>query len=276
LIGQRVFIVGCPRSGTTLLQGLLAGHSEILSLPETHFFSLAYPRNRLKRLLTWPALNVRRVLPALVEEIGHPELADAAAVGLWERRFERPFVRSLDALAERAGKSVWVEKTPRHLHFTRVIERRVPRARFIHLLRNGVDVVASLRRASTKHADAWGGARSLRECVRRWNRDVAISLACRRRPEHLLVRYERLVADPEQELRRLCSFLGITFEESMLAHERAYDRIVRPSEAWKANNASPVGSRPRTPAAVLENDELHWVRARLRSLPSLTGTGAES
>ena len=48
---SRAFIVSCPRSGTTLLQSLLAAHSDIHSFPESNFFALATPRNLWRRFL---------------------------------------------------------------------------------------------------------------------------------------------------------------------------------------------------------------------------------
>ncbi|MEZ4485092.1 MAG: sulfotransferase [Syntrophotaleaceae bacterium] len=58
--------------------------------------------------------------------------------------FHRPFLAVLDALAIEKGKSIWVEKTPLHLHFIEEIEARIHDAKFIHIVRNGLDAISSL------------------------------------------------------------------------------------------------------------------------------------
>src|SRR5262245_28494326 len=116
MIAARVFVVGCPRSGTTLLQGMLASHPSIQSFPETHYFAKAYPRNALQRFLTVPTWSVRGYLPELLMELGREDLLPLAQLSPWDTAFQRPFLRILDAITLEAGRSLWVEKTPRHLH----------------------------------------------------------------------------------------------------------------------------------------------------------------
>lgn len=243
MIKLRLFVVGCPRSGTTLLQGILSAHPSVASFPESHFFAKAYPKSRLKRILWWPALNVRNVMTAFVKEIGRPDLAGLAAIGLFDCHYEKSLISVYDALTEEEDKAIWVEKTPMHLHYLAKIARRVEHARFIHIVRDGKDVVRSLYDASTRHPDAWSGERSVEDCVQRWNHDVLISAACQHSLNHIVVRYEDLIRDPRAECVRICAFLGIEFDERMIRSDLAYKRIVREDEKWKANNALPPSAR---------------------------------
>lgn len=240
----RLFVVGCPRSGTTLLQGILSAHPSVASFPESHFFAKAYPKSRLKRIIGWPALNVRNVMKSFVMEIGRPDLVQLAKVGLFECHYEKSLIAICDALSEEEGKSIWVEKTPMHLHHIAEISRRVERARFIHIIRNGKDVVRSLYSAANLHPVAWRGERSVESCVQRWNHDVLISAAYQRSADHIIVRYEDLIGEPRAECMRICAFLGVEFDERMIQPELAYKRIVRESEKWKKNNALPPSARP--------------------------------
>lgn len=239
-VASRIFVVGCPRSGTTLLQGMLAQHSRIASFPETHFFAIAYPRNRFKRALTWPASHLGTVLDELLEQLGRPDLKGQYRVGRFQRHYERPFIALLDRLAEEGGKDLWVEKTPRHLHFIRQITRRVPDVRFIHIVRSGPDVVASLYEAVNEFPESWGGTRTLDRCIERWNRDIQITARWSEEPHHLVVRYEDVVRSTAETARRICDFLGIEVDDAMTSPHDAFDRIVRPDEAWKARNDRPV------------------------------------
>ena len=244
MIEQRIFIVGAPRSGTTLLQGMLAAHPRIESFPETHFFSMAYPRNRLKRLLTWPALNVQGVLERFLREIGRPDLIPEVKIGLFDRHYERSFIRVLDRLTLEAGKDIWVEKTPRHLHFIPEIQKRVPGAKFIHIVRDGKDVVASLYEVTHKKPMEWAKGRvqgfqgfTVEECVRRWNQDVLITSQYVMKPEHHIVRYEELVESPESSLMKICQFLHLNYVPQMVYSKQTYEQIVTPDESWKENVA---------------------------------------
>jgi len=141
----RYFLVGCERSGTTLLQAILARHSRVFSFPESHFFCRAIPRRVLWRavgLARWR--RARFALRQLLNVLGRHDLE-----GHVPRRsvllvnYVRAFCHILDRAALDRGKDMWVEKTPHHLYHVRAIQRLVPEARFIHILRDGRDVAAS-------------------------------------------------------------------------------------------------------------------------------------
>lgn len=247
---QPAFVVGCPRSGTTLIQGMLAAHSAVYSPPETHFFSIAYRRNALMRAVTWPALNARIALERFLNELGRPDLARRYRVGLFDVRFARAFVGAMDELTREADKSVWVEKTPRHLHFIGPITQQIPEARFVHVVREGLAVARSLFRAADEYPGLWGGRRTPDDCVRRWNHDVQITRRFKDQTGHLVVRYEEAVNAPEQTARRMCEFLGVSYDAAMLQAETSFDRVVQDREAWKRNN--------QTPIATIASAELPW------------------
>jgi hypothetical protein len=242
-IKTRVFIVGCPRSGTTLLQSMLASHSEIHSFPETHFFSYAYPRNVFKRAFTWPALNVRNQLVTFLNEINRADLAKDASVSIFSKNFAAQFIAILDNLSLEAGKSCWVEKTPRHLHCIPMIASQIPSAKFVHIVRNGKDVVASLFEATQGQPEQWAKGRvkgfggfSIDECINRWNKDITISEDYSNFPDHCVVSYDQLVLNAEHELKSICGFLELPFEASMIQNTKEASNLLLDNETWKANN----------------------------------------
>ncbi|MCA9952951.1 MAG: sulfotransferase [Anaerolineales bacterium] len=246
-IKQRIFIVGCPRSGTTLLQGMLNAHPQIQSFPETHFFSRAYPRHRIKRLVTWPALNVQTVLEGFLSEIKRPDLIPEAKTSLFTRHYAEKFCLLLDKLTVEANKNIWVEKTPRHLHFIKQISNQIPNSKFIHIVRNGPDVVASLYQATNENPRAWTKGRtpgfkgfSVDECINRWNHDVQITARYQHMPNHLIVKYNLLVNQPELSIQPIADFLHINYVPAMLSAEKAFHEIVGANEPWKSNNKRSV------------------------------------
>ncbi len=224
-IHRRLFIVGCARSGTTLLQAMFAQHSRVFSLPETHFFWRA-ERSGVGRPLGLASRHARRVLLRMADELERPDLA--LLMPRWSpfvRSHARAFCAMLDRVTIDAGKDVWLEKTPLHLMRLDTIARHVDGARFLHVVRDGRDVVASLYEAARRDPNVWGPP-SAERCIRRWNRDVRITLAHAHRDRHHLVIYERLIADARTELTALCRVLGLEFEVAVLEHREGADRVL--------------------------------------------------
>jgi glycosyltransferase involved in cell wall biosynthesis len=242
----RVFLVGCPRSGTTLLQSLLAAHPRLASFPESHFFPYLVPDDPWQRAAEQASEEARPRWNSFMEEIGRPDLAlrlPASAHTI--REYVEAFVSVLDALTLEQRKDWWLEKTPDHIRFLDVIEEYIRGARFVHLIRNGADVVASLYEVTRQHPKTWGGAWSADRCIDKWNEDVGRSLACAQKPNHILVRYEELVDRPQSILKAICGFIGIDFHGGMLEeHAQAAHSVILTKEVWKLRAAMPVSRTP--------------------------------
>jgi hypothetical protein len=257
-IAGRIFVVGVPRSGTTLVQSLLAAHDEVTSFTESHLFARHFtllPGSSRAVLTRDPGPRLRRFLA----ENG---VAAPAAAAWFDHSATRPLLpfrtaaagrrllRVLDEMAAGRSAPVWVEKTPRHLRYLPFLGRLAatgPRTCFVHVIRDGLDVVASLRAASR----SWERAYDLEECARRWNDDVAFSLGRVGSPNDRFVLYEELTDDPEPVLRRLVAALGLAWQPQMLERDSvASGRLVTAAEAdWKGGVGRPiersVGARAR-------------------------------
>jgi hypothetical protein len=222
---------------------------DICLASETHFFAWSR-RIGLRRLLERArgggdagAAALGRISAELRGEEGWPWVrrnvpderlqAELRASGLTERAM---FSRLIELYAEgRCGEGARVagEKTPEHLSEVPLLDTWFPDARFVHTFRDPRAIYASqLRRV---REGRWGPkARLARipsavvdpllapvEAVRTtvaWRRAARLHRRYRRRlgGRYLLVRYEDLVAEPERELRRVCEFLGVAFEPSMI------------------------------------------------------------
>jgi hypothetical protein len=260
---NRIFLVGCPRSGTTLLQCFLGAHPEIATFPETHFFThlVAQWRSRLagmpRRDLagraggTMSDLRIRlgisrgggrERLASFLKEIGRPELVARYPSGLSLKKHAQACLSILDTLAGEQKATAWLDKTPDHLGYIDVIERYAGDCKFIHLIRNGTDVVASLHDANQRFPDDWQARfDTLDKCIARWNHSVELTARHLGKPNHLLVRYENLVEDPEAVLREICAFLDINFDKGMLQdHREVAKRVVLSKEEWKAGASTAV------------------------------------
>ena len=206
---KRIFLVGAPRSGTTILQSLLAAHPEIISFPESKFFHYLlyeeFAANLPNRLASFFSNEIHR--PELLNDFDDNQtVANKAS---W-------FIRILDGLAVEENKSIWLEKTPEHIYFIEDIQSLVPDAKFIHILRNGMDTIASMYEATRNFTDLWGGVWDLEHCIDRWKDAVLSSHKYINNSRHILVKYEELIDNKSVVLTDICNFLEIEYDCAML------------------------------------------------------------
>lgn len=237
------FIVGTGRSGTTLLQAMLASHPRLALPEETHFFSKFDPAlgfadplpsgqtdAYLRRCLSVPHLRDSGITePMLRERLGRGP-NDARSIFLWIMRTLTP-----DAGDKRLG-----EKTPIHeRHVARILEL-FPRAKFIHIFRDPRDTVASLMRMPW----AGGAGQSVRRIARRCAHTYETMARWRTTLGDGVVHevpYETLVDDPERTLRGVCGFLGEPYDPAMLEyHARESGGYQQREEAWKGRTRRPI------------------------------------
>ncbi|MEG5173272.1 sulfotransferase [Microcoleus sp. B3-D7] len=216
---KRIFLVGAPRSGTTILQSLLAAHPKITSFPETKFFHHLWT-DRLSRKLP------NRLREFFHKEIRRPDLYNEAEVYRRQSTTDRInwFIGVLDKLAIEEGNQVWLEKTPEHIYFIEGILDYLPEAKFIHIVRHPLDVVASMREATKAPGSdvLWGGEWTVEFCVSRWNSSALITHQfCPKPHQHLIVRYENLLKDKIWLLSQCCCFIDIDYDREMLRNYQA-------------------------------------------------------
>ena len=266
-VSTRIFLVGCPRSGTTLLQCLLTANSQLASFPETHFYERIVSGKKLPKALGLARRRARHFWGLFVREINHPEMeALLPRHAIFLSQYSAAYVRILDGLSLEQGRSMWLEKTPGHLRRIPEIQRLVPNAKFVHILRNGEDAIASMFHVASKYGESWAPwYGTLDQCIDRWTRDIQISQKHAGQPGHVLIRYEELLADPEKVLNHLCQFIGIPFESSMLTeYARRADDLIYEGEAWKSSVREPIWrEQPRRFREYLDEGQRQHVRARV-------------
>lgn len=241
---RRTFVVGCPRSGTTIVQSMLARHPAVYTLPETAFFerlhgNLAYrwgdvgaePRRlRWRQKLGLTQRHMRDLLAVLHVQLSGRSHREAPS--WFQDVLARQFMDLLDRTAAEAGRDMWLEKTPNHLLYITEIASVAPDARFVHVVRRGEDVLASLMDVHLRFENdaAFGGGAV--HWARRWNRAVAIHRQFAGHPDHHVVFLEDMVRQPDLEWARLCAFLDISASVSLDdANQQAVANL--DEEPWK-------------------------------------------
>jgi len=216
------FIVGCGRSGTTLLRAILDAHPDV-AVPFESYFPVWFARRRRR----YEQARGFATDVFVDDLLGHESFArwgldeatvraglDAAAPATYPDA-----VRACYALYARAhDKPRYADKTPAFVEHIPVVASLFPEAVFVHIVRDGRNVVLS------RTAAAWGSDRIAAEALL-WQTQVSAGRThgARLGPDRYLeVRYEDLVDDAEPVVRRICAFARIDFDSAMLGyHERA-------------------------------------------------------
>ena len=202
------FILGCPRSGTTLLQILIDSHPDIAIPPESFIFDRFGPILDTYGDLSDPQRLRELAVDALADERIRDWSLAATPAELLARVREPGAAGLFDALfmlyAEQHGKKRWGDKTPQHALRIPELLSVFPQARIVHLVRDGRDVAESTARIAI-------GPCSILAIARRWNRYMtAVEAAAAGLPrlQFLEVRFEDLVRDPAGLRGRIMAFIG--------------------------------------------------------------------
>jgi hypothetical protein len=250
-----IFVVGCQRSGTTLLRLILDSHPAISCGPETLF--LVEFAERLTGERHWQHLA----------HFGFPK-------EYWQRRVAELFDAVQQDYAQRRGKTRWADKTPRYAVHLDQIDALFPTCQVVHVIRDGRDVVAS-------HRDRWGYLSALK-AIRKWPWYVRAARAAGARlaaqDRYYEVRYEELVADPEATLRKLLGFLGEPWDDAVLKHDRRPHDVQGRYAAFSTSRRAAAGEqaaiyRSRVGAGRRELDPLLRLLVRLVDGPTLRKLG---
>lgn len=239
------FVVGNPRSGTTLLRFILSRHPRLHVPAETGF--LPFLPHHGQRPLSLQQVRV------LLDRIGrlNYEWRDLVrdAKSFYETLREPTLCHALDALYRRkvaqegARAARWGDKTPTYVRYIPELNQIFPRAQFIHVIRDARDVTLSAMKK-------WGRDRWYMDSyylLKNWSRNVTSGRQAGEglpSGRYLEVRYEALVSDPPAAVSRLCDFLDEDMHPAMLQHTRLAREKIGPGghvEVRRPITASSVG-----------------------------------
>lgn len=228
-----IFVVGAPRSGTTLLQRMLRSHPRISSpTGESHFIIPLHRRaaefgdlgskDNVLRVLN----EMRRLQTDFIDTDFHGMRFDAPALA---DEFHAKGIRTVQGLigavfqknAEGEGKVRWLDKTPYYvLHLPKILEL-YPDAQFVHIIRDGRDSVLSMLERSRDLCvyNTYHGAKL-------WQQFVEVGQIEGKKLGNKIyfeLHYEDILAEPDRMMRSVCEFLDEEFSDSVIHFQKSTD-----------------------------------------------------
>lgn len=241
-----IFVVGVPRSGTTLLASLLGAHPSIHAGPETHFFEDfdLRPPPPPSRDSHWPVQGARWLM-----EIQHVGGSVPSNAGLTEEDLVgylasvppsyRAMLESLTVLQmRRAGKTRWLEKTPNHIVHLPSLRRIFPEAIIIRVMRDPRDTIGSLMNVP------WGPKTLPAAISLFWDNYAPGEAFARIDKRMITVRWEDLLIDPATTLAYVGQNVGDTLDPNADLTQSGAE-VNRTREPWKAKASQPIDKSRR-------------------------------
>jgi hypothetical protein len=245
-----VFVLGSPRSGTTLLYHMLlsAGNfaiyraeSQVFNLLEPRFGDLSVPQHRKNLLEAWLKTRLFTATGLDAQGLQHEVEARCGNAG--------DFLRIvMSAMARNQKVDRWADCTPEHLLYVRRIKATIPDALVVHIIRDGRDVALSMARQHWIRPFPWDRGRDLAAAASYWKWIVSRGAQDGRElgGDYLEVRFEDLVTDPRATLAKVGQFVdqdlnydrileaGVgSVSEPNTSFEQGDDGKFSPVERWK-------------------------------------------
>ena len=243
-----VFVLGSPRSGTTLLYDmLLSAGGFAVYLAESNVFNLLVPRfgdlhtrsNREKLVEAWLGSKLFRASGLKVEEIRSRLLAECENGG--------DFLSIvMGEICAAQGMQRWAENSPEGMLYLPLIKRLIPNALFVHILRDGRDVAASLARRRFVRAFPWEDRHGLMGCGLYWEWIVEYGRSFGQLipADYMEVHFEQLLARPQETLNEISRFIDQPLDYETIQRV-AYGSVAKPNTSFyqevESIDFNPVG-----------------------------------
>ncbi len=289
-----VFIVGCPRSGTTLLQRMADAHPLLGVTNESRWFDkrwivewLDEGRGLTREGFVTPELGSRMVEHPRFSRLKMSREEVFMLLGNGQPVSFADFVtRLFDLYGQRIGKALVGNKTPIYVRRLHTLHKLWPGARFVHLIRDGRDVCLSVVpwAKGPIFKDKFNTSRDypISTVALWWELSVRLGRQAGKflGPElYYEIRYESLIRNPEEECAALCAFLGLPYDGAMLRFHQGRtktDHALDAKRAWLPLTQGLRDWRSQMPTDDVERfeavvgdllDELSYPRAILHPRP---------
>ena len=231
-----IFVIGVDRSGTTLLSLMLDSHPRI-SIPYESHFIIDYYRKRESFGDLGSYFNRRQLIKSVLNEPYVREWEHQISIGEVDIEKCNSLEESINqiylAYAQHFGKDIWGDKTPQYTSEIAILNQMFPNSKFIHLVRDGRDVALSL-------VKQWWGANDFVTAMKYWATKVTSAkkmLNMLPEEQYIELKFEDLVSEPEDQLKRITQFLKVDYQAKMLTNYpiKARDKVGNRIKAHHVN-----------------------------------------
>lgn len=239
-IDNPLFIIGNPRSGTTMLRLMLMSHSKVMIPPECGWAFWLYDKykdqecgvsnyiidmTRCKKMELW---NIdRNKLFRYLLESNPKNYADLINdIYIFYGRDKKDF-------------TIWGDKNNFYIDYIDQIKEVFPKARFIHLVRDGRDVACSYREINKKEITSKYAPNlpdNIEEIANEWKDNVNKA----EKADGITLRYEQIAQAPAYHLKQICNYLEIYYEPEMLDFHKTDSGEPEEFLQWKYRNKYPL------------------------------------
>lgn len=235
-----IMIVGCPRSGTTMVRNMLNSHPDVFIFPQTQFINKIWGARRL--------VNFKKNRQKMLQIIAEDAAVKRSGIDIFSpgrsrsNRFDNYFVEYLDLIRDYNGdrKDYIGDKTPRHTMFIDMLKKNIgSNLKTIVIIRDSRAVIASMKARRL--------VRSIESGAAVWNFFCKHILFLSRKyseNEILLIKYEDIVVDPLARSKDISKFIGLDYNEAMIKiqnHNSSFIKNKKPGifpdslDIWKNN-----------------------------------------
>ena len=227
-----IFIMGSPRSGTSILQALIKTQNQVTTFPPTHFFSLML--SQIKTDIDGYIINKTDIEKLIKVQIKYDIWDDTSikkAFSMNSLTVKELYESIIYHYVDGNEQQRWMDKTPNFTFMINIIHSYYPDAKFIYVLKNPLDTVYSrkLKLPSDKE-------RSIELLTQYWCNTVSNYKSFKKAypKQILLVKYEDFAKDYINELGKVMNFLDLEYDEKLLLnYKTSIDTLTHDWEIWK-------------------------------------------
>lgn len=225
-----IIIVGCERSGTTMLRLILCSHKNIAIPPQTKYIKKLYkrrlkfgnlskPKNRQK-LQDWFYNNHDKRTKLIDLEIDKNDIQNKLKIA--GKSFGAFLSAILKLYSQKEGKQRWGDKHPYYIKYLLQLFKLFPDAQVIHIIRDGRDAVASLKKMP------WWKDNSIYAMLN-WQEAIRKGIKARKKyssDRYMEIHYEEIIENPSESVKRVCEFLNEDYSDALLDFNQIADKAI--------------------------------------------------
>lgn len=261
---KKFFIVGCSRSGTSIVQKHVVTNKDLYSLPETAFFSIGNDtkekrKKNLYRTLEYTSCFNRDILyksniDEMVNSLSLINIDVKSFIQSGKGEY-KVFESIMNYATKFNGYNYWVEKTPLHFRRSKEILENYPDSEIIFVLRNGLDVCASIKDRANKYEE-FSHQKNINFSINLWNDSINTAMKMKDHPRFHILDFNIFTENPDLILKKVFHSVPHRTQDKSI-------KITNKNEKWKENINQSITKQPSKVEKLLSKEEINHARENL-------------